>query len=82
MRRGAAAHRVLAAGSFDDEWTSPFHDAAAVDTKLLVAVAVKFADLGHSCKPTALHEMWTDRVTEEYALLASHAAPSATGLGA
>ena len=39
------------------------------DTPLLLATAVKWADLGHTMKPWEQHERWTQRVTDEMFLL-------------
>ena len=33
---------------------------------MLLSVAVKFADLGHSFKLRAQHKKWTERVTDEF----------------
>jgi hypothetical protein len=33
---------------------------------LLLAVALKFADLGHSFKPFHLHKQWAERITDEF----------------
>ena len=48
------------------KWESPFLDERATDVSLLLATAIKFADLGHSWKPTIAHEAWTERVTAEF----------------
>ena len=48
------------------QWTSPLLDASVVDVRLLLSIAVKWADLGHSCKALAQHENWTERVTTEF----------------
>lgn len=62
---GHAAHAARGADA-PAAWRSPFGDGETVDVKLLLGVAVKFADIGHSCKPAALHELWTERVTREF----------------
>ena len=49
-------------------WKSPYLS-EDVDVRLLIATALKFADLGHSFKPFHLHEQWTTRITEEFWLL-------------
>jgi len=49
-------------------WKSPYLS-EDVDVRLVVATALKFADLGHSFKPFHLHEQWTARITEEFWLL-------------
>jgi len=47
-------------------WVSPLHDPESVDVRLLLGLAIKFADLGHSIKPFHLHKAWTVRVTNEF----------------
>jgi hypothetical protein len=42
---------------------------SANDFKLLMTSAIKFADLGHLCKPFQLHERWVERITQEFYLL-------------
>ena len=39
----------------EDPWTSPLRD-AGVEPKLLLTIAVKFADIGHVTKPFAIHK--------------------------
>ena len=48
------------------EWTSPFQAQAHVGVPLLLAVAIKFADLGHCFKPFQMHKKWAERVTNEF----------------
>jgi hypothetical protein len=48
------------------EWTSPFQAQAHVKVPLLLAVAIKFADLGHCFKPFQMHKKWAQRVTNEF----------------
>jgi len=48
------------------EWASPFQAQAHVDVPLLLAVAIKFADLGHCFKPFQLHKQWAERITDEF----------------
>jgi hypothetical protein len=40
--------------------------AAQPDTSLVLSLAIKAADLGHSLKPWPLHHRWTQKVTEEF----------------
>lgn len=47
-------------------WVSTLHDPESVDVRLLLGLAIKFADLGHSIKPFHLHKAWTVRVTNEF----------------
>ena len=49
-------------------WKTPYLS-EDVDVRLVIATALKFADLGHSFKPFHLHEQWTARITEEFWLL-------------
>jgi len=49
-------------------WKTPYLS-EDVDVRLVVATALKFADLGHSFKPFHLHEQWTAKITEEFWLL-------------
>eukprot|EP00900_Chrysochromulina_parva_P024152 jgi/Chrpa1/6370/Chrysochromulina_OHIO_Genome00016442-RA len=75
-RRGRAARvsrevfEDAARGSRDflerAEWTSPFQAQAHVKVPLLLAVAIKFADLGHCFKPFQMHKKWAQRVTNEF----------------
>lgn len=55
-----------AKGGEQPKWASPLLDGSMVDVKLLLSIAVKWADLGHACKPRAQHEQWTERVTAEF----------------
>ncbi|KOO33756.1 3'5'-cyclic nucleotide phosphodiesterase, partial [Chrysochromulina tobinii] len=64
LRTLAAQHGHAAAVSA--EWTSPFQAQALVGVPLLLAVALKFADLGHSFKPFHLHKQWAERITDEF----------------
>jgi hypothetical protein len=48
------------------EWTSPFQAQAHVKVPLLLAVAIKFTDLGHCFKPFQMHKKWAQRVTNEF----------------
>eukprot|EP00966_Prymnesium_polylepis_P015925 367896-Prymnesium_polylepis.2 len=36
---------------------------------LLLNTAIKWADLNHCSKPLALHELWTNRITNEFWVL-------------
>ena len=54
-----------ASGVQSRDWRSPFHN-PNVDVKLIMISAIKFADLGHVCKPFPLHQGWVDRVTTEF----------------
>lgn len=36
------------------------------DTKMLLNMCIKFADIGHVLKPFRLHELWTGRVSQEF----------------
>ena len=36
------------------------------EASLILSLAIKGADLGHSIKPWALHHAWTQRVTQEF----------------
>ena len=65
-QRGVRAERVPVELSERAEWTSPFQVQALVGVPLLLAVALKFADLGHSFKPFHLHKQWTERITDEF----------------
>jgi len=75
-RRGRAARvsrevfEDAARGSRDflerAEWTSPFQAQAHVAVPLLLAVAIKFADLGHCFKPFQMHKKWAQRITNEF----------------
>ena len=38
---------------------------SSLDVNLLLTVAIKFVDIGHSYKPWAQHEQWSHWVTEE-----------------
>ena len=49
-------------------WRSPLLE-EDVDVKLLLNLALKFADLGHSCKPWDVHYNWSMRITHEFWLL-------------
>lgn len=42
---------------------------ACADTGLVLATAIKFADLGHTLKPWDQHERWSMRVSDEMQLL-------------
>jgi hypothetical protein len=59
----AAGGGAVGAPGAAPAWRSPLLDA---DMKLLLSVAVKWADIGHSCKPRAQHVEWTRRVTDEF----------------
>jgi hypothetical protein len=48
------------------EWVSPFQAQALMKLPLLLAVAIKFADLGHCFKPFHLHKQWAERITDEF----------------
>ena len=37
-----------------------------VDPRMVLTTAVKFADLNHAAKPTALHRDWSMRITNEF----------------
>jgi len=50
------------------EWVSPFAD-ESIDVMLLLNTAIKWADLNHCSKPLALHELWTNRITNEFWVL-------------
>ena len=58
-----------AAALDEPEWSSPFLSEDKVDMETVLICAVKFADLGHCFKPWALHQNWTQRITEEFWLL-------------
>ena len=62
----AAQHGATAAARVSQDWTSPFQAQALVGVPLLLAVALKFADLGHSFKPFHLHKQWAERITNEF----------------
>jgi len=47
------------------DWRSPFAN-PSVDAKIVLIAAIKFADLGHVCKPFWLHQGWVERVTTEF----------------
>lgn len=42
---------------------------AATDLPLVLQVAIKFADVGHTMKPWEQHERWSQRVSDEMLLL-------------
>ena len=66
--RGATAHRQAHSSSADAPdapWFSSFHDKSVVGPRLLLSVAIKFADLGHATKTSAIHQVWTERITQE-----------------
>ena len=46
-------------------WKSPFHD-DDIDPRMVMACAVKFADLNHAAKSNVLHREWSMRITKEF----------------
>ena len=42
------------------------------DKPLVLATAIKFADIGHTTKPWTQHERWSRRITDEMLLLGDH----------
>jgi hypothetical protein len=65
-QRGGRAERVPLELSERAEWTSPFQAQALMKLPQLLAVAIKFADLGHCFKPFQMHKKWAQRVTNEF----------------
>ena len=63
---GAAAAKASGTLSPGGKWQPVLLNSELVDSKLLLSMAIKFADLGHVCKPLDLHLMWTERVTQEF----------------
>eukprot|EP00899_Mesostigma_viride_P009846 jgi/Mesvir1/18863/Mv10515-RA.3 len=47
---------------------SPLSKSNEVDRLLLMKVALKVADIGHSAKKLDIHKKWTDAITEEFYL--------------
>jgi hypothetical protein len=68
LRTLAAQHGATAAGALPslENFTSPFQAQALVGVPLLLAVALKFADLGHCFKPFHIHKHWAERITNEF----------------
>ena len=68
LRTLAAQHGATAAGALPrlENFTSPFQAQAMVGVPLLLAVAIKFADLSHCFKPFHIHEHWVKRITKEF----------------
>jgi hypothetical protein len=64
----AAQHGATAAGALPslENFTSPFQAQALVGVPLLLAVALKFADLSHCFKPFHIHKHWAERITNEF----------------
>jgi cAMP-specific phosphodiesterase 4 len=64
----AAQHGATAAGALPslENFTSPFQAQALVGVPLLLAVALKFADLSHCFKPFHIHKHWVERITNEF----------------
>ena len=63
LARASSGRKALLAPS---TWRTPFANKDLVDVQMLLNVAVKFADLGHSFKLPDQHRKWTERVTNEF----------------
>jgi len=61
----AMSETISAQHDLNSMWRSPFLE-DDVDVKLLLATAIKFADLGHSLKSFRLHEEWSMRISREF----------------
>eukprot|EP00899_Mesostigma_viride_P021163 jgi/Mesvir1/29048/Mv18357-RA.1 len=44
----------------------PWDKDSETDRLLLLRMAIKIADLGHACKPLAMHKVWTGLIVEEF----------------
>ncbi|KAH8054773.1 3',5'-cyclic-nucleotide phosphodiesterase [Aureococcus anophagefferens] len=60
---GPRGHKAMQGA--DEPWVSPLKG-DGVDARLVLTVAIKFADIGHVLKPFAVHKAWTERATEEF----------------
>ena len=76
---GSASGSLNGASGLSASWRTPFLNPELVDTPLLLATAIKFADLGHSFKRVEQHQQWTEKVTEEFWLLGDRERSSGMG---